>query len=276
MMTFPDRYVIVDVETTGLDARLYRVIEVALAVVENDDWSKFAIETYRFELSDEDYRAGHPAAYAVNGYRQGHPDWKGAPECGSPEAADAWAEIHSKLRGAVLCNQNIPFDKKFIFHEIVRHRVTPHTQRALYAHDEEPDSAGIWERHHDEVITYSRKLADMVGKNRPNPKDAKKYNLTISYQDLKGHPLPPHRAEADVLRALWVLAWGLDQTRPDAEGAAEMYDRARRIREAVVGWISKHALTDKVEPTVEEAEAAAGLLQFVHNPSIVPPDTSAL
>lgn len=276
MMSFPDRYVIVDVETTGLEALLYRVIEVSLAVVVNDDWSNFKIETYRFELSDEDYRAGSPHAYAVNGYRPGHPDWRDAPLCGSPEAAEAWAEIRDKLRGAVLCNQNIPFDKKFIWHEIVRHRVTPHAEGCVYSHDVEPDNSGIWERHHDEVITYSRKLADMVGKDRPNPKDAKKYNLAISYNDLKGHPLPPHRAEADVLRALWVLAWGFDQTRPDAEGASEMFDRARRIREAVVGWISRNALTDKVEPDPAEAEAAAGLLEHVHNPSIPSPDVSGL
>ena len=111
-----------------------------------------------------------------------------------------------------------------------------------------PDDCGIWERHHDEVMAYSRLLADRDGR--------KKYNLAVGYESLQGRPLPPHRAEADVLRALWVYAWGIEPHQPA---------RAEAIRKAVIGWISRARASETVSLVPEEAALAAPLTQHVDN-----------
>ena len=181
--------VVCDVETTGLDDRSHRVIEVSYARIDEGRWDDFKIDTFRFELSPRDYAMGEPRAYAVNGYRRGHPDWKGAPLLDSEDATHGWSKIRRDLTDVILVNQNVSFDAKFLMAEMNRH--------AKYAFDEAPWGHRTWE-----VGAYT-KLHMKAAKQRG-------WALHKAYGLIGGPALPEHRAEADVLRAIWVMATGME------------------------------------------------------------------
>jgi hypothetical protein len=100
-----------DTETLGLKPGEHRVIELSFARITDGNWSAFKIETFRFVPRPEDFVKAHPKALEVNGYRDGHPDWRGAPEVESKEAADIWRYVVDRTRGASLLCQNVPFDR---------------------------------------------------------------------------------------------------------------------------------------------------------------------
>lgn len=182
--------VVCDVETTGLSDSQHRVIEVSYARVEQGDWDAFSIKTFRFELSPMDYARGEPRAFAVNGYYRNHPEWKNAPVLDSPEAWKLWEQIKNDLTGVILCNQNVKFDEKFLLGEMSRH-----AKRAL---DEPP-----WHNYTWEVGAFTKQHMKKAGH--------KGWALHKAYDVIGGPKLPEHRAEADVLRAIWVLAEGMIQ-----------------------------------------------------------------
>ena len=93
---------VVDTETTGLDPKIHRIIEVASARVDDDNWESFLIHTERFTPSLEDYARGEARAYEVNGYRPKHADWEDAPELDTPEAVAAHKAAHEALPVSVL------------------------------------------------------------------------------------------------------------------------------------------------------------------------------
>lgn len=180
--------VICDVETTGLSEVQHRVIEVAYARVERGNWDAFHVDTFRFELSPSDYARGEPRAFAVNGYYRGHPDWVGAPLLDSPEAWDRWARIKEDLTGVILCNQNVKFDEKFLLGEMTRH--------AKWAVSEPP-----WHNYTWEIGAFCKLFMKRAG--------LKGWALHKTFDLIGGPKLPEHRAEADVMRAVWVLAEGM-------------------------------------------------------------------
>lgn len=221
--------VICDTETTGLHPDRHRIIEVALSRIDDNNWQDFKVETWRFDLSPQDYSMGEPMAYQVNGYYPGHPDWVGAPINGSPEASAAFAQIAARLHKASLVNQNVSFDAKFLWEELCRHNVQRVGGSTTYASD--PDIAGApWEGSTWDVGAFCRVLMKAAGR--------KGWKLHTAYAEVcKGPELPPHRAEADVLRALWVLAEGTvrhPNVWPDFKVPAD------DIKAAVEKWAKEH------------------------------------
>lgn len=221
--------VVLDVETLGLLPLRHRVIEVSAVRVEPGAWDSLDLKTYRFLPTEEDMLDAEPKALEVNGYRVGHPDWKGRPECGSEGAREAWEEIAGLCLGAVLVNQNVQFDANFIWEELRRHEArvpgseygTPYSQ---VSYDLRP-----WEATWD-VQMFSKRLMKDAG--------LRGWKLGTVYDLCKGPELPPHRAEADVLRALWVLAHGVEKHPalwPDFKVPAETVKQAvlRRAGERV-------------------------------------------
>ena len=208
--------VVCDVETTGLSDHYHRVIEVSYARIDKGDWDAFKIDTFRFELSAGDFMQGEQRAFAVNGYRRNHPDWRDAPLLDTEDARHAWSKIRRDLTDVILLNQNVSFDAKFLMAEMNRH--------AKYAFDEAPWGPRTWE-----VGAYT-KLHMRAAKQRG-------WALHKAYNLIGGPELPEHRAEADVLRAIWVLAVGQDKF-PDvwtdfridtkaAMGAVERWAKSR-------------------------------------------------
>lgn len=177
-----------DTETTGLKAGYHRVIEVAFARIDDGRWEDFSISTFRFKPSKLDYLNGNKAAYAVNGYHERHPDWAGAPELDTEEARQQWYAIRRQMEGVILLNQNVSFDARFLHAEFQAHLSA--------AYDTPPWGNRTWE-----VMAFSKQH-----KQAQKLADAKLSNV---YDAIGGPALPPHRAEADVLRAVWVLATGV-------------------------------------------------------------------
>lgn len=195
--------VVCDTETTGRDPARHRIIEVSLARVDDGNWDDFRIETWRFGISPQVYREGEPRAYEVNGYRPGHPDWLDAPQCDTPAATAAYAKIAERLHKAVLVNQQVNFDARFLWEELCRHGVQRVGGSTPYAADADIKGAP-WEGTTWDIQTFCRQMMKSAG--------LKGWALHAVYDQVcKGPPLPPHRAEADVMRALWVLARGKEQ-----------------------------------------------------------------
>lgn len=202
-----------DVETTGLKAGYHRVIEVAFARIDDGRWDEFKISTYRFRPSKLDYLNGSRDAYRVNGYREGHEDWRDAPELDTEEARHQWREIRRAMGGVILLNQNVSFDARFMHAEFQAHLSA--------AYDEPPWGNRTWE-----VMAFSKKHKEARGLE-----NAKLANV---YDAIGGPALPEHRAEADVLRAIWVLATGV-QAWPELWPDFAMGD-PEAAKEAVRRW----------------------------------------
>ena len=210
--------VICDTETTGLSPSEHRIIEVAYAKVTPGGWGDFTIRSHRFDLTPAAYRAGEARAYQVNGYQPGHPDWAGVPVIDTEAAKAQWRAIERDLTDVILVNQNVSFDAKFLLSEFDRH------------------NNGIageapWHTHKWEVMTFSKLHMKAAGQ--------KGWALHKTYELLKGPKLPEHRAEADVLRAVWVLAEGMikfpkvwEGVEFDCEGAKGAVERWAKTRTA--------------------------------------------
>lgn len=223
-----------DTETLGLQPAIHRVIELSFARVNEDDWDPFKIETFRFVPRPEHLASAHPKALEVNGYRDGHPDWRGCPEVGSPEATEIWRYALSRMRGARLLCQNVPFDRGMMWEELRLH--------GAYAVPVGvgPED-GPWERDFIEVRQSSSYL-----QKRHGFKSASLNPLYESCRTAFGAPQLPHqhRSESDVLRALWVWAH-----------AAELQGDARvpwaQVKQAVLRWVTRLDLVN-TEPLTKE------------------------
>lgn len=187
-MPYAPPLVICDVETTGLSPSEHRVIEVAYAKVDPQGWDRFAIKTHRFNLTPTAFRQGEARAYQVNGYYPNHPDWRGAPVIDTMPARERWKEIERDLTGVILVNQNVSFDAKFLLAEFDR------------CNNNIPGDPP-WQEHKWEVMAFSKAHMKTAGQRG--------WALHKVYELLEGPKLPEHRAEADVLRAIWVLAEGM-------------------------------------------------------------------
>lgn len=228
--------VICDVETTGLSPNIHRIVEVALARVDEDNWGDFEIETYRIAMSPGEFAMATPEALAVNGYYLGHPDWAGAPECDTPEASAIYAKIAERLHKAPLVNQRVSFDAGFLWAEIMRHGVIRVGGSTPYANDPDPKGAP-WEGVTWNVEAFCRALMKKAGQ--------KGFKLHNTYQLCSGPKLPDHRAEADVLRALWVMAEGRRQFKdiwPD------FHIPSQEICDAVERWSAQRLQTTVSSP----------------------------
>ena len=224
-----------DTETLGLQPAIHRVIELSFARVDNHDWAGLKIETFRFVPKPEHMTAAHPKALEVNGYHDGHPDWRGCPEVGSPEAAEIWRYALSRMRGAQLLCQNVPFDRGMMWEELRLH--------GAYAVPVGvgPED-GPWERACIEVRDASKFLQKRHGWSTAS--------LNPLYEICRtsfGAPALPtsHRSESDVLRALWVWAHA-----SELQGNASV--PSAEIKRAVAAWIIRTEIC-RTEPLTKEA-----------------------
>lgn len=219
----PNILAFIDVETLGLDNLRHRVIEVGYAVVRDDDWSTLKITNHRFKPTTDDFRCAEPKALEVNGYRHGHEDWEGAPECGTLAATEIWSSVARDLEGATLANQNIPFDRKFVWAELCKHHVQRPNNTA-YSMLQDMLVDGPWRSEAIEVRQFSREFAKLAGISG---------SLSPVYEHLKGPKMRMHRSVTDVLAAIWVYAEGLSRFKQTATDD---------IKEAVRGYIRDNGL----------------------------------
>ncbi len=107
----PDSFVVIDVETTGLEPERDRIVEVAIVTYEREN----VIESYS-TLIDPETRMPE-AASAVNGITDGM-------LVGKPKIHEVIPEIYRRIAGKVLVGYNVLFDIKFIGAFLRRHDIT--------------------------------------------------------------------------------------------------------------------------------------------------------
>lgn len=188
----------IDTETTGLDPKIHRVIEIAATRVNFHPrtWgAPLASICYRFTPSTEDVARAEPDALAVNGYRQDHPDWATAPDIDSVDATQSWKNVATLARGAILVSQNVPFDRDFIWEELnARGLLYEHPKFGLLA---------PWARRFIDIQSYSALIA--------MEKSLSKMGLHDVYSAIGGAPLTEHRAASDVQRGMTVMRYVWDR-----------------------------------------------------------------
>ena len=95
----------IDTETTGLDASVHEVIEVAV-VKEHPDGR---VEKWQSLIRPKDLEAAHPRALAMNGYNDAPERWDNA-----PYIEHVAGEIAERLKGCVIVGHNVGFDMDFL------------------------------------------------------------------------------------------------------------------------------------------------------------------
>lgn len=105
-MSLPDRTVcFLDTETTGLDARLAEVIEVAIIRRNPDDTE----DRFYTLIKPERIEDAHPKALEINGYAADPSRWDDA-----PTMCEVGDQIADFLKGSVICGHNVGFDEVMI------------------------------------------------------------------------------------------------------------------------------------------------------------------
>ncbi len=104
--------VFVDTETTGLDANLHEVIEIAFVRVKQEwisgEKTKFTIlNEWSAKMKPEHIETADPKAFLVNGYTPS--EW-----ADSISAEDAFKQFSEKTDGAIMVAHNVAFDSGFI------------------------------------------------------------------------------------------------------------------------------------------------------------------
>ena len=94
-----------DTETTGLDASVHEVIEVAI-IKEHPDGR---VEKWQSLIRPKDIEAAHPKALEINGYAKAPGRWDNA-----PYIEHVAREIATRLKGCVIVGHNVGFDLKFL------------------------------------------------------------------------------------------------------------------------------------------------------------------
>ena len=171
----------VDVETTGFDAGRHRVVEAALQLhlATPEGLKSLGVAMTLRQHFDRAVTPWTPEALKVNGYSEHHPDWYMALMPGSAQACTAWTQFAGYLEGAVLCSQNVPFDRGFIEAELRHFGIKPK-----------------WERRFFDIQALSALVAVKLGLPKAGLHDA--------YAALGGPKLEEHRAMADVERGKFV------------------------------------------------------------------------
>lgn len=182
----------IDVETTGLNDQIHRVIEIAVTRVRPDPatWdAPLDHVCFRFTPSSDDMARAEAEAFKINGFHVAHPEWAGAPAIDGPEAEAAWKRVAQITRKASLASQNVPFDRGFLWEELKR--------RGLLFNHEKGGLLPPWERRFVELQSYSWLIAQEAGLGQ--------FGLHFAYDALGLPPVPEHRAEADVVRGIAVM-----------------------------------------------------------------------
>lgn len=171
----------IDTETTGLKPGVNRVIEAGLQIVEVTPGGMHVhsstVLRQKVLLSG---CAWSEEALKVNGYREDHPDWADAPLAGSPAAQTHWRYFADLLSKAILCSQNVPFDRDFIAAELALFGIEPK-----------------WDRRAVDIQALSAVAAIKLG--------LPKFGLHQVYEALGGPKLQEHRAMADIERGKFVF-----------------------------------------------------------------------
>lgn len=113
--------VFIDIETTGLDARMHEIIEIATVRVKQQ-WvsNEKPIFTELFEWSakikPERLEVADPVALKINGYIPS--DWKD-----SIPLEQALREFAHKTDGAIMVAHNVAFDAEFLDEQFVRNNI---------------------------------------------------------------------------------------------------------------------------------------------------------
>lgn len=222
MTSKKDIILLTDTETLGLTPGYHRVIEISYARIVDNDWGSFKIITHRLKPRDEDFVKAHPRALEVNGYRDGHPEWVGAPEIQTLVAAEIWREVLTAARDARLMCQNVPFDRSMIWEELRLHGVydVPVGVGPL---------DGPWDKAFIETRPYAKQIAKYLGFSSGSLNPV--YEQCV--QHLGAPPVPQaHRSESDVLRTAWVWAHAAELCNDNTVPSAD-------VKRAVERWIAR-------------------------------------
>ena len=119
-------------------------------------------------------------AVEVNGYYDGHPDWKNSAVIGSVEAKEDYRKFIAASKRAMLTAYHLPFDKGFLQAELECYGLVPQ-----------------WDRRGIELMSYGLLVALDKGLD--------KMPLHAIYESLGGPKLPEHRAMADIERGKFVF-----------------------------------------------------------------------
>lgn len=162
----------VDTETTGLNEKAHRIID--LCVILTDAHLNILEEyTTKIALTPIDRAAFEPVAMKINGYTD--KEWVDAPQ----NSSNIWRKVKEMTDGREIYGQNVEFDEKFLRAEMARYGLRTG-----------------WGRRRGDTALLSMRVKHVFG--TANAK------LDTVYPTLGGPPLPAHRARPDVLRAMYL------------------------------------------------------------------------
>lgn len=172
----------IDTETTGLEPGHNRVLEAGLQLIDATKEGAMILLHSQLLRQRVDLKVSPwaPEALRVNGYYDEHPDWVGAPMADTPDAFEKWRSFADRLTGAILCSQNVGFDRSFLKAEFDRFELEPK-----------------WDRRAVDLQALSAVAAIKFGLPR--------FGLHQVYTALGGPKLQEHRAMADIERGKFVF-----------------------------------------------------------------------
>lgn len=111
---------VLDTETTGLDADIHEIIQIAtISYVVSAEGDRYITKKFEKKINPERLHTASEKALEVNGFTL--EEWKG-----SPNAIDVLPEVKQIIEGSdILVGQNLIFDLKFINEISHRNNVEP-------------------------------------------------------------------------------------------------------------------------------------------------------
>tara|TARA_B100000035_G_scaffold93052_1_gene78713 strand:- start:2656 stop:3246 length:591 start_codon:yes stop_codon:yes gene_type:complete len=111
---------VLDTETTGLDADIHEIIQIAtISYVVSAEGDRYVTKKFEKKINPERLHTASEKALEVNGFTL--EEWKG-----SPNAIDVLPEVKQIIEGSdILVGQNLIFDLKFINEISHRNNIEP-------------------------------------------------------------------------------------------------------------------------------------------------------
>jgi DNA polymerase-3 subunit epsilon len=255
----PYQFAFVDVETTGLDSRVHRIIEIGIVIVDDqgttlDEWCSLV----RPDGDDAELTAGPTRIHLIE------TEWLQA----APTFRDLLPQIAHRLNGRIIVAHNAQFDIEFLAEEFAR-----------AGFDDEKQ--GKW------VTACTLDLCRSV--DIPRRLDRACFDMGIKYE--KHTALDDARASSMIVRQLGgvinpqtfvragVTTFGtlpeLTMVAPVMRGQAEAATTARPILEPLIGALPPHDGTTDRDPAAAEAYLVA-LQEAIADGWVSAPEVAAL